>query len=258
MPTRLNASLGEFLRSRRERLKPKAVGLHGSRRRRTSGLRRQEVAELAGIGVDWYIRLEQGRAVTPSETTVDSLARALRLTKTEHAHLRALARSGKRAAVGPELVPSAVARMVVCLPHPAYVTGQRWDLLVWNDAAIDMFPLLRTLDGEDRNVLVYMFLHAEARERFGDAWAEEARRIIAQFRASYDLWAADPAFVELVTRLRSGSPEFALWWESHDVAAPGSGTKVLWHPGRGSIRYIYANFQVSDAPALKLSLYIPE
>src|SRR4030081_1956081 len=96
--------LGDFLRSRRERLNPRAVGLPGGRRRRTPGLRREEVAELAGIGVDWYIRLEQGRSVSPSVTTVDALARALRLSKVEHAHLRALARDGARSAFTREIV----------------------------------------------------------------------------------------------------------------------------------------------------------
>src|SRR3569832_2914515 len=100
------SELGDFLRSRREKLTPKAVGLPEGRRRRTPGLRREEVAELAGIGVDWYIRLEQGRTVNPSVTTVDALARALRLNKTEHAHLRALARDAARRPFARETVPA--------------------------------------------------------------------------------------------------------------------------------------------------------
>ena len=96
MADRIRNELGDFLRSRRERLTPEAAGIPVGRRRRTHGLRREEVAELAGIGVDWYIRLEQGRSVTPSSTTVDTLARALRLTKVEHAHLRALTRNAER------------------------------------------------------------------------------------------------------------------------------------------------------------------
>ncbi|MDP1752246.1 MAG: helix-turn-helix domain-containing protein, partial [Reyranella sp.] len=129
------SALGDFLRSRRERLGPKAVGLASGRRRRTPGLRREEVAELAGIGVDWYIRLEQGRSVNPSVTTVDALARALRLSKVEHAHLRALTRSGDRRAFARETVPEAIRRLVESLKQPAYVTGRRWDILVWNKAA---------------------------------------------------------------------------------------------------------------------------
>src|SRR6201994_875862 len=118
---------GDFLRSRRERLNPKAMGLASGRRRRTAGLRREEVAQLAGIGVDWYIRLEQGRTVSPSVTTVDALARALRLSKTEHAHLKDLARDGARGAFTREVVTAPLLRLVESLPHPAYITGRRWD-----------------------------------------------------------------------------------------------------------------------------------
>src|SRR3954466_15649925 len=112
------AEFGNFLRSRRTKLTPKAVGLPDGRRRRTTGLRREEVADLAGIGVDWYIRLEQGRTVNPSATTIDALARALRLGKVEHAHLRTLARSADRGAFSRESVPEAIRRMVDGLNQP--------------------------------------------------------------------------------------------------------------------------------------------
>src|SRR3954453_10937849 len=111
---------GDFLRSRREKLSPKTVGLPAGRRRRTAGLRREEVAELAGIGVDWYIRLEQGRTVSPSVTTIDALARALRLGKAEHKHLRALTENTDRRAFVPETLPAAVRRTVERLNLPAY------------------------------------------------------------------------------------------------------------------------------------------
>src|SRR5712664_1853788 len=123
------SEFGDFLRSRPAKLKPKSVGLPDGRRRRAPGLRREEVAELAGIGVDWYIRLEQGRSVSPSVATIDALARALRLGKAEHAHLRALTRDGDRRAFVPEVVPDAVRRTVENLNLPAYVTGRRWDIL---------------------------------------------------------------------------------------------------------------------------------
>ena len=133
------SELGDFLRSRREKLSPRAVGLAAGRRRRTPGLRREEVAELAGIGVDWYIRLEQGRSVSPSVTTVDALARALKLGKAEHAHLRALTENGDRRPFVREAVPDAVRRTVENLNLPAYVTGRRWDVLAWNKAADEIF-----------------------------------------------------------------------------------------------------------------------
>src|SRR5580658_7625749 len=129
--------LGDFLRARRGRLTPESVGLHRQRRRRTPGLRREEVAELAGIGVDWYIRLEQGRPVTPSVGTVDALARALRLTELEHQHLRALAGGGGPKPFQSETAPPALLRLLESLTQPAYVTGRRRDLVAWNAAAAD-------------------------------------------------------------------------------------------------------------------------
>jgi transcriptional regulator with XRE-family HTH domain len=118
------SELGDFLRSRREKLTPKAVGLPSGRRRRTPGLRREEVAELAGIGVDWYMRLEQGRSVSPSASTIDALARALRLSKAEHRHLKELTETTDRRALVRETVPPAVRRTVERLNLPAYITGR--------------------------------------------------------------------------------------------------------------------------------------
>src|SRR5260370_4919043 len=122
------SEFGDFLRSRREKLTPKAVGLPVGRRRRTPGLRREEVAELAGIGVDWYIRLEQGRTVSPSAATIDALARALRLGKAQHKHLLALTPNTDRPAFVPQTVPPAVPRIVAWVDPPAYVTGRRGGL----------------------------------------------------------------------------------------------------------------------------------
>jgi transcriptional regulator with XRE-family HTH domain len=247
---------GDFLRSRREKLSPKAVGLPPGRRRRTAGLRREEVAELAGIGVDWYIRLEQGRTVSPSATTIDALARALRLSKAEHAHLRALARAGDRRAFVIERVPDAIRRMVEGLDVPAYVTGQRWDLLLWNAAAADVFGFDRFGAG-DRNILLHMLTHKAARKLFGMSWADEAKRMVEQFRVAYDVWAGDAAFTELVDLLRTGSPEFVSWWEAHEVRGTSSGRKRLSHPAKGALQFEYSSFQANDDPALKLVIYTP-
>ncbi|MBK1661206.1 helix-turn-helix transcriptional regulator [Paracraurococcus ruber] len=248
------SELADFLRSRRERLSPAAVGLPNGRRRRTPGLRREEVAELAGIGIDWYIRLEQGRSVSPSVTTVDALARALRLGPVEHAHLRALTRDADQRAFVPETVPGAIRRTVEGLHPPAYVTGRRWDILAWNAAAAELFAFDR-LPAEDRNTLVSVLTKPAARQLFGAGWAAEARRMVAQFRSTHDLWAGDPAFLDLLRRLRQGCPEFAGWWEAHDVHEARSGEKLLHHPRRGLLRCEYATFQANDDPALKLAIY---
>ena len=256
MATSSRSEFGDFLRSRREKLSPDAVGLNGGRRRRTPGLRREEVAELAGIGVDWYIRLEQGRTIRPSDATLDALARALRLDKVDAAHLRALARNGDRRAFVRESVPPAIERLVASLDLPAYVTGRRWDILTWNAAAADILGFDRLAEA-DRNILVFMFIEPGSRRLFGAAWSDEARRMIALFRATYDLHADDSAFVELVERLRTDSPEFARWWNAHDIRNGSAGQKLLAHPERGTQRYEYATFQANDDPALKLAIYTP-
>ncbi|MBM3664009.1 MAG: helix-turn-helix domain-containing protein [Actinobacteria bacterium] len=195
------------LRSRRQRLQPQHVGLPDGPRRRTTGLRREEVAELASISTDWYTRIEQGRPVTPSPETLDSLARALRLTDTEHAHLRALAAHADGHTPEPE-VPDDVRRVVHAMTQPAYVTGPRWEILDWNQAANDLFGFSRVA-AADRNTLVLMLTRPVSRELFGDRWAAEAQRMIAQFRATCDLMAGDPTLHELIDRLTRQSPEFA-------------------------------------------------
>ncbi|WP_335079174.1 helix-turn-helix transcriptional regulator [Nostoc sp.] len=248
---------GDFLRSRREKLNPKAVGLPDRRRRRTPGLRREEVAELAGISVDWYIRLEQGRTVSPSVTTIDALASALHLSKVEHAHLRTLAQNGDHRAFSGESVPEVVRRMVESLNQPAYVTGRRWDILAWNAAAAELFTDFGRLSEADRNILTYVLTDPDARHLFGATWVDEAKRMVAQFRITYDLWAGDPAFLDLLERLQQASPEFVIWWEAHDIRSVASGQKLLNHPKKGLLCFEYATFQSNDDPALKLAIYTP-
>jgi transcriptional regulator with XRE-family HTH domain len=256
MTASTRTEFGDFLRSRRERLNPDAMGVHSNRRRRTPGLRREEVAEMAGIGVDWYVRLEQGRTVRPSEATLDALVGALRLGTADAAHLRALARKSAQPPFTPEKVPSSIVRMVTNMNLPAYVTGRRWDILLWNTAAAEILGF-DTLADSDRNILIFMFTGSDARRLFGRTWTDEARRMIARFRPTYDLHASDPAFIELVDRLRSDSPEFSKCWNAHEIRNGTSGNKVLVDAKRGAQRYEYATFQANDDASLKLSIYTP-
>jgi transcriptional regulator with XRE-family HTH domain len=250
------SEFGDFLRSRRERLRPGTVGLPDGRRRRTPGLRREEVAARAGIGVDWYIRLEQGRTVSPSVTTIDALARALRLDKADHDHLRTLALRGTRRGFVRETVPDAIRTLIESLNQPAYVTGQRWDVLAWNAAAAGIFAFDRMPEAE-RNILVCVLTYPGTRRLFGADWEQVAQRVVAQFRVSYDLWAGDPAFTALVDRMRRDSPEFAAWWEAHDIRPTVAGQKRLDHPALGELRLQHATFQSNDDPALRLVIYHP-
>jgi PAS domain-containing protein len=167
-----------------------------------------------------------------------------------------LASNADRRAFSRESVPDALRRLVESLNQPAYITGRRWDLLAWNAVADEIFAFSR-LDEEDRNILVCMLTNPHTRRLFGSAWADEAKRMLAQFRATHDLWAGDPAFLDLLERLRQGSPEFAAWWEAHDIRGVTAGQKRLSHPKKGSLRFEYATFQANDDPALKLAIYTP-
>lgn len=249
-----HAALGDFLRVRRERLNAEALGVPSQRRRRTPGLRREQVAERAGIGVDWYIRLEQGRAVSASSGTIDALARALCLAPAEHAHLRALARVPAQRPFAREAVPDTIRQIVHGLPEPAYVTGQRWDVLCWNRATTAAIVDFARIAAEDRNILLFMFTNPDARLLFRSGWADSARRMVAQFRTTHDLWSGDPAFRALVDRLIGESRDFARWWRAHDIGRPQSGMKLLY--GKDGVhRYMHASFQANDDPALRLVIY---
>ena len=124
-------------------------------------------------------------------------------------------------------------------------------------AAADTFTDFDRVAEPDRNILAYVLTEPDARRLFGAAWASEARRMVAQFRATHDLWAGDPAFMDLLHRLRLGCAEFASWWEAHDIRGGGAGRKLLTHPSRGELAFDYATFQANEDPALKLAIYTP-
>ncbi len=251
----VNRPFGDFLRSRRMRLAPdKATGT-AWQRRRTPGLKREEVAIRAGISAEWYVKLEQGRAVSPSNETIEALGRALQLDRIEMAHLRALAATGGRETFQRESPPAMLERIVASLAEPAYLIGQRFDILAWNDAAAALFGDFSRIPINDRNVLHWMMCDPSAKHLFGMTWATEAERVVSLFRSAYDLWPGDKAFASLVDRVGATSPEFQKWWPEHGIGAPLSGTKHLKHPTLGVLRYEYASFQANDDPALKLALY---
>lgn len=251
-----NKPLGAFLRSRRLRLDPERFGIRRTRARRTAGLRREELAELAGIGMEWYVKLEQGRAAHPSASTLAALGAVLALDDVEMAHLRALAAGSVRPAFVPERLPEGLRRMVDAYPHPAYITGERWDILAFNDAAGTLFGFGR-LDLADRNLLVYMLTDA-GRALFGADWLPQVTRIVALFRPAYDRRAGDPAFESLVERLHAACPAFAGWWADHRIDVPAARTKLLHTHGVGAVRYDVASFQALEAPTLRLALYTPQ
>ena len=254
--------LGEFLRSRRGQLRPQDVGLpEGGGRRRTAGLRREEVAQLANISIDWYVRIEQGRDVRPSVATIEAIGRALKLSSDERAHMRGLARSesafpGEVGRSAAEAVPDVLRRAVAGMVLPAHVRNYRTELLCWNEATSQLFMDFGTMPPEDRYSLVYMFLYENARERFVE-WESEARRMLAKFRAVYDPHADDAVLAALVDRLRTERHEFDTWWRQHEVRAQRAEHKLIRTSGGKIVRYDYIGLPVMEDPRLRMVLYVP-
>ena len=232
--------LGAFLRSRRERLRPEDVGLPSGPRRRTPGLRREEIAVLAHISTEYYVRLEQGRAPRPSGEVLAGIAGALRLTGTEYGHLHVLAgtaptRTGLHCR---EVRPSIIA-LLERLPHTAaFVTSAVFEVLAWNDLAAALMEDFSRLAPEDRNLARRAFLGPARPEAplYGVSDAAEFRHhVVMELRAVLARYPADPAVTGLIDELRDGSAEFARLWERHDVQGALMLTKTFRHPVVGEI-----------------------
>lgn len=244
---------GEFLTSRRARLQPADVGLPAGARRRTPGLRREEVAQLAGVSPTYYAFLEQGRDISPSSQVLDALARALRLSPAERDHLYALSRRGTpRGEDAPETVSAGITNLVDRLdPDPTFVKGRRWDILAANRAARALFTDWLALPPGQRNELLWMFTDPRARDTYVD-WEKDAAAMLARFRLAAARRPGDPDFVSLVEQLHRQSAEARSWWSRHEVLLPASGTKRLRHQLLGEITFNHVVLQVADDPGQKL------
>jgi transcriptional regulator with XRE-family HTH domain len=248
----LSVELGAFLRSRRERLVPTDAGLPVTRRRRTPGLRREELALLAGISATWLTYLEQGRDVRPSAQVLDALARALRLTTAEQEHLHRLAEGGARSE---EDVPEQAAPEVAGVPallgdNPAYVTGICYDVLAHNAAAAELFRH----SGPGGNVVRWVLTEPAAREVLVD-WEQEARNILARLRAVAGRHPDHPRVTRLVAELTETSPEARAWWPRYDIQFSHGGRKRFRHPRLGVITVSHAAFHVAERPEQTLVVY---
>lgn len=248
---------GAFLRSRRERLSPSDVGLPDGFRRRTPGLRREEVALLAGVGATWYTWLEQGRDVRPSAEVLSALADALRLDSAERRHLYILndRPAPEPRTSGPEPVEAPLRRMLDSLTgQPAYVLGRRWDILAWNRAAVALFGDYAKLDGDARNIMHIVFADPAHRKLLID-WDQLAPAVLAMFRADSARYAGDPDFKRLIAKLMQASPEFRRWWSRQDVLRTLAGHKHIKHPVAGRMTFEYTSFAVTGQADMKLIVY---
>lgn len=249
--------LAEFLKSRRARLSPVDVGLSAGSRRRTPGLRREEVAQLAGVGVTWYTWFEQGREIQVSAHFLENLARGLRLDAAERDHLFTLAHH-RPAPLVPQssIVSPALQHMIETLPHPAYVKTLRWDLAAWNRSLTILFGDFNRYPVERRNILWLLFTDPIFHDLLVD-WETDARRVIAKFRLDFGRSGNDPAFLALIRDLDAASPEFRHWWPRHDVDGFGEGLKRIRAGALGEIEFEHNTLAVEYTPDLRLVIYTP-
>jgi transcriptional regulator with XRE-family HTH domain len=250
---------GAFLRSRRTRLSPIDVGLNGGFRRRTPGLRREEVAQLAGVGTTWYTWLEQGRDVRASIEVLRALADALRLDHAERQYLFQL--SGHQAAeIGltskPEVAQPLQRMLHALTDQPAYILGRRWDVLCWNRAAEVVFGDYSRLAGDERNSLYMLFGNPDHRHLLVD-WHDIAPIALRMFRAENAGHAWEPEYERLVGTLMARSPEFRHFWQKHEVSGYTAINKRIDHPAAGRMVFEYNSFTADDQSGAKLVVYTP-
>jgi len=253
------SELAAFLRSRRERIRPEDAGLAPGMRRRTTGLRREEVAQLSGVGVTWYTWLEQGRPINASTQVLDAVARTLRLDQPEREHLYRLAEVPE-AAPAPEADLLAAPEIQEILDGlttlPASVVNERFDLLAWNAAFAALFPTVVNVPRAERNTLWLNFTHAACCHPYVNR-ADQLGRMVAQLRAAYGRHVGEPAWTGFVRRLQAASPEFSRMWAQHEVSSPASYQKIFRHPAHERLSLTTHSLAVLAAPGTRMVVYTP-
>ena len=252
--------LAQFLRTRRARLSPAEAGFSQGGRRRTPGLRRQEVAQLAGVSVDWYTWMEQARPIQVSVQVIESLAKALRLDANErkHLYLLALRQLPAEAEDGNDRVGETLQKFLDAQGScPAIALNPRMNVAGWNRAACLVYGDYAAMSERERNVVWRTFTSPAMKEMLREGWEAHARRRLAQFRANYASFAGAPWWTEFIADLSAASPEFREWWPHHDVVDAREGTKVLYHPTAGPLALDHLSFCPFGAPNLTVTVNIP-
>lgn len=254
--------LGEFLQILRRRSEPAEFGFPPGQRRRTAGLRREEMAQLVGISPTWYTWAEQGREVNLSAEVLDRLAQRLRLTRSERAYLFEMAgRRDLRASESEDdAAPAPLTPLLTEIASPAYIMGRHWDLLAWNEAASELFagwlPSPAEVSPARPNLLRFVFAHPLARRLLVD-WETRAQRIVAEFRADSRSRLESAELHALVDELAQASPDFARFWKQHDVMERQGGRRDFQHPKRGLVSYEQITLKPMEHEHIKLVLLRP-
>ncbi|MBO1073808.1 helix-turn-helix transcriptional regulator [Roseomonas marmotae] len=249
-------AVADFIRDRRACLAPEDVGLQRGARRRTPGLRRDEVAQLAGVGITWYTWFEQGRDIQVSADFLERLSRAFRLNATERSHLFTLAQQRPPPHRPPQetRLPDAVRRILASLHMPACVMTRRWDVVAWNAPAIEILGDFAALPEDERNILHLIFTSSGFQQRMA-SWEEDARGTLEKFRLDFARADGDPGFAALVAELAARSADFAKWWPRQEVRPVGDGMKRLRHPRHGVLEFQHATFSVEGGSELRMVVY---
>ncbi|TCN04536.1 helix-turn-helix protein [Bacillus sp. BK006] len=252
--------LGDFLKVRRERLSPGDFNLPIGARRRAKGLRREEVSQLAGIGITWYTWLEQGRDIQVSSEVLEAISRIFTLNKEEKEHLFLLGNQPLPSTTVQnerENIDRVVKNLLSQLGHcPAYVTDEKLNIVDWNKAAIKVFGDFNEMDERNRNAVWRCFTSKEYQNLFQN-WEDHAQRLIAQFRLAYTRFVGDEWFKTIISELSEESPHFYEWWSNHEVLGTPCGKKTIIHPVVGEMIMDHITLQVYDAPELKVTVYQP-
>jgi transcriptional regulator with XRE-family HTH domain len=266
--TEQQPELGRFLRARRAGVSPADLGLPpGMGVRRTPGLRREELAALAGVSIDYYIRLERGKETRPSPAVVDALGRALRLDPEELAYLREVAAQSARGTVAPATrrvaQPSRAVRPTlwrlidVVRPNPAYIVSRTNDVIAANPGGTYLTPGMTDWPVAKRNTIRYTFLHPQARDLWPD-WEVKARGCVAHLRAVAGADPDDPDLASLVGELAVKSPEFSRMWERYDVRRVGAGQKTFLHPEVGTMTLNHEVMEINRTDGARVVIYSAE
>ncbi|MEW1775562.1 helix-turn-helix transcriptional regulator [Streptomyces sp. NPDC086777] len=258
-----DSGLGRYLRARRAEITPDQAGLTAVGIRRTPGLRREELAALAGISIDYYIRLERGKEIHPSPSVIDSLARALRLDAHEQEHLRDLAvLAGTGSAGSAELPPREVRPSVLALierlrPNPVFILDRCLDVLACNPSALRLFAGLDDQLPQTRNIARYVFLHPRAPEVLDD-WDERARACVARLRMLAGTDPGAPDLTDLVGELVPKSELFATLWERYDIKPHAPGIRLFHHPEVGDLHLGHESMPVDHSPKHRFVIFFAE